>query len=362
MEIIIQISAWVFLAVGFFALGQKFFPNFKKWCSAGTINYFWLFIIIFGVFIFLTYPYFFNLWAIYFWHIPESELTDYTKLGPLGDIYGSLNTLFTSATLLIVIYSTLLQRQANKDAREAMMKQLKQAKKSTKKQLRQAEKSTKKQLRQAKKVAEEQLTQARNSMDEQLDLARSTHAAQLKETVYSNFLNTYNSLMNYKLAKYNSLEIMVNNRIWRAEEIFKEVSLTFLGQQAMFDLKLTQEQIGDLYNKTLINIAGANKGLAELNSYFIIYDCLFDLIKRSTISDEEKLFFRKSISNTMSTHEQLTLLWAATSKLACNELIKNTGIFNQFYGENLMPFLVTFFEKSSFSHPDILSNWDRFSK
>ncbi|MDC4502201.1 hypothetical protein NQ800_18895, partial [Acinetobacter baumannii] len=78
------------------------------------------------------------------------------------------------------------------------------------------------------------------------------------------------------------------------------------------------------------------------------------------ISEKEKLFFRNATSNTMSKHEQLTLLWSATYIAKCHELVKNTGIFSQFYRDDLMPFFVTFFDKSCFSHPIILSNWDKY--
>ncbi|MDO7412670.1 hypothetical protein Q5X48_12715 [Acinetobacter baumannii] len=279
----------------------------------------------------------------------NSKQTSLKDLGPLGDIYGSLNTLFTSATLLIVMYSAYLQRQANRHTRKAMEEQLKQAREATAEQ-----------LKHAKEATEEQLQQARESTKQQLDLAKSTHDAQYKETVYSNFLNTFNSLINYKLTKYNTIQGFVNGRIWHAEEIFAEIALYFLGQTEIFELHKTREQIGDLYFKALSKIAGTEKGFNEINSYFLLYESIFDLINNSEISEKEKIFFRKATSNTMSTHEQLTLLWAATYIVDCHELVKNTGIFSQFYRDDLMPFFVKFFEKSCFSHPDILSNWDKY--
>ncbi|MDC4977333.1 hypothetical protein OHW14_17975, partial [Acinetobacter baumannii] len=96
MQTIIQIAAWVVLAVGFFALGLKFFPNLKKWLTTGKVSYVWLVAITLGLFVLLTYPYFFNWWAINFWGVSVGELGD---LGPLGDIYGSLNSLISSIAL-----------------------------------------------------------------------------------------------------------------------------------------------------------------------------------------------------------------------------------------------------------------------
>ncbi|QNW98626.1 hypothetical protein IC797_02920 [Acinetobacter seifertii] len=91
-----------------------------------------------GVFVlaWLFFPNLFQWWAIHVWSIPVDQLDEMGKLGPLGDIYGSLNTLFTSVTLIIVVYSAYLQRQANKDAKEAVAEQLKQAREATAEQLR----------------------------------------------------------------------------------------------------------------------------------------------------------------------------------------------------------------------------------
>lgn len=307
--------------------------------------------ILFILILWITFPLIFKEWIFTLLVKPPFTPEVFATLGPIGDIFGGLTALFTSATLIIVMYSAYLQRQANKDAREAIAEQLKQAREATEEQ-----------LKQAKEATEDQINQASESTIKQLNLAQSTHNAQLKETMYSNFLSTYNSLINYKLAKYNTIQVFIDGRTWHAEEIFKDIAIRFYKKKEIFDLQLTRNQIGDLYNKTLEEIAGTDKGLLEINSYFRLYKSIFDLISTAEISEEEKLFFRKLTSNTMSLHEQLTLLWASTYLQSCSELIKNTGIFNQFYSEYMMPFIVGFFEKSSFNHEDILSNWDRFSK
>ncbi|USP41036.1 hypothetical protein [Acinetobacter sp. XS-4] len=309
----------------------------------------WVLVLIFVLIVWIKFPLIFKEWVFKLLVKPPFTPEAFTSLGPIGDIFGALTALLTSLTLIIVIYTAYLQRQANIHARDAMAEQL-----------RQAGKAAKNQLEQAKEATKEQLEQARESTTQQLDLAQSTHRAQLKETIYSNFINTYNSLINYKLAKYNSIQIFIDGRVWHSEEIFKEIALYFLGQRRIFDLKLSRSEIGALYNKTLDNIAGADKGLNEINSYFLLYQSIYDLINNSEISEEENVFFRKTTSNTMSNHEQLTLLWAATYFEDCHELVKNTGIFSQFYPDELIPFLVTFFEKSCFSHPDTLSKWDQY--
>ncbi|MFV5586108.1 hypothetical protein VXQ32_16580 [Acinetobacter oleivorans] len=320
----------------------------------------WGLVLLIVLIVWIRFPLIFKEWVFKILVKPPFTPEAFTSLGPIGDIFGALTALLTSLTLIIVIYTAYLQRQANIHAREAMAEQLKQAERAAENQLQQAREATNEQLVQAREATKEQLEQARASTSQQLDLAQSTHRAQLKETIYSNFINTYNSLINYKLAKYNTIQVFNNGRIWHAEEIFKEIALYFLGQYRIFELKLSRSEIGVLYNKTLDKIAGTDKGLHEINSYFLLYESIYDLINNSEISDEEKIFFRKATSNMMSSHEQLTLLWAATYLEDCHKLVKDTGIFSQFYREDLMPFLVTFFEKSCFSHPDILSNWDKY--
>ncbi len=322
----------------------------------------WVLVLLIVLIVWIKFPLIFKEWVFKLLVKPPFTPEAFTSLGPIGDIFGALTALLTSLTLIIVIYTAYLQRQANIHAREAMAEQLRQAGKAAKNQLEQAREATKEQLEQAREATKEQLEQARESTTQQLDLAQSTHNAQLKETIYSNFINTYNSLMNYKLAKYNSIQVYMDGRIWHAEEIFKEIALYFYGQTEILELRKTRDQIGNLYEKALDKIAGTDKGLQEVNSYFLLYESIYELINMAEISENEKIFFRKTTSNSMSLHEQLTLLWASTYLQSCHDLVKNSGIFNNFYSEKLMPFIVTFFDKSCFSDPDILSNWDRFSK
>lgn len=320
MSIIIQITAWVFLAVGFFALGHKFFPNLKKWITIGKVSYVWLIAITLGLFVLLTYPYFFNWWAINFWGVPEKELSDLTKLGPLGDIYGSLNTLISSIALSAVAFSAYLQVTSLKETRIANKKQL--------------------------------------------VLAEKSHQEQLKESKHAVFSNTFNTLLNLKQDRYNGLKIRnkQNGMEYISEEIFVDIALRFLwllenefnkGTYGSFD-------VGSKFDDYLDVLGGKSRGFAEIRSYFTTYGDLFKLIKRTDLDEESKIFYRDIVSNSMSVHEQLTLLWIAVNNQACNNLVKNSGIFNHFYNDEIMPFLISFFDKSCFSHPDILNNWDQF--
>ncbi len=140
------------------------------------------------------FPLFFK-WVMVGIGSKENELKDF---GSLGDIYGSLNTLFTSATLIIVLYSAYLQREANKDAREAMKKQLQQARDATAQQLREARRSTK-----------EQIQQARDATEQQLEMSQSIHSAQMVESKHAIFSNMFNILLNQK----NEAQERLNQRL-----------------------------------------------------------------------------------------------------------------------------------------------------
>ncbi|WON80797.1 hypothetical protein OK024_03160 [Acinetobacter sp. UGAL515B_02] len=142
----------------------------------------------------------------------ETALKDF---GTFGDIYGSLNTLFTSATLIIVMYSAYLQRQANKDARDAMERQLQQAREDTEEQLKQAREATEQQILNAQQLAHIQLEHARQYSMDQLALARATHEAQIKESKDAIFTNKFYSHLNYKNAKLNSIFLTKKIKIYQ---------------------------------------------------------------------------------------------------------------------------------------------------
>lgn len=364
ISIIILVTACSILFVGFIAFLEIFFPKVKNLICRGNINYLWLYGIIGGIFIFLTYPYFFNLWARYFWNVPADVIDDYTKLGALGDIYGSLNTLFTSATLIIVIYSTLLQRQANKDAREAMLYQLKQAEISTSEQLKQAKKSTEQQLKQAREGLDAQLEQAKQTSADQLALARETHDAQMKESRYSVFSNMFYALVNQKQASFNNLKIIKNKgEVIPADKIFYYISKEFL-RLIKFDWKnlsdLNEEILKkkfDLFIRELNN----NQAFTEIYSYFGYYISLLKLIDRSEISDEDKEFFRNLLTVSISASEQLTLLWISSFMFDQKDRLTGSGLFDLKFNELTLPFIVRFFDKSCFSHPTVLQQWDKYS-
>lgn len=303
MQINIQTTAYVILAVGFLVLGFKFFPNLKKWLTTGKVSYVWLVVITLGLFVMLTYPYFFNWWAINFWGVSEGELSD---LGPLGDIYGSLNSFISSIALCAVAYSTILQIK-------------------------------------------------------ELRLSRMAYKEQLSETKYANFSNLFYSLLNHKQTKYNNFRISNPDDNFDSIRIFNAISkrlLTLVKNEWNNAEKLKSDTVKKEFHIFLLNLTKKNATSQELNSYFLIYGDLLNLVNRSGLTLEDEKFFKEIIRNSMTMSEQATLFWMASYIGRYKIFLKDSGVFNQFFHKDLMSFAKKFYDESYFSNAKFLENWN----
>jgi len=300
-----------FITAGIFVLAWLFFPNLFQW------------------------------WALHVWSIPADQLNEMGKLGPLGDIYGSLNTLFTSATLIIVMYSAYLQRQANKDTRNAMAEQLKQAREATAEQ-----------LKQAKKATEEQLNQARESTNQQLNLAQSTHEAQIQETKNSFFTSQFYSLLNYKNERIKTLILRdSNNNVIVGYEIF-----TVLKMHLIKNINVKYKDNWDDLTKDILMEAfkeitrELNNGYTyyEIFTYFEIYSSLFELVETASIDKEQKYFFWSLVRKSITPSEQLTLFYLAPMWDRLYLSLEGSKIFISFGPKNVEGFALKFYKKGHF--------------
>lgn len=270
-------------------------------------------IILAGIMLFLFLPLAFKFWAINVWGIPTENIQgekvlplELTDLGPLGDIYGSLNTLFTSITLGIVAYTAGLQRKANMHTFNS------------------------------------------NQM-------------QINETKYSNFSNLFYSLLNHKQSKYNNLKISNETTEFNAIRLFSGISSRLLrllrtewSDSKILDSKVVKAE----HHKLLISLTKKSSTAHELNSYFLIYGDLFNLINRSELDNNDKEFFKEIVRNSMTVTEQVTLFWMGAYNNRYKVFLKDSGIFNQFYHVNMFTFAKKFYDETYFSHPKILENWD----
>ncbi len=326
-----------------------------------------------GVFVlaWLFFPNLFQWWAIHVWSIPAAQLDEMGKLGPLGDIYGSLNTLFTSVTLIIVVYSAYLQRQANKDAREAMEKQLQQAKEATTLQLNEARRALELQLKQARQAAsdqiahasmlnEVQLKHAKQASYEQLEVTKASYKGQIEESRYAIFSNMFYSLLNYKHNIFTSIEmneiIGLDTENRRTEkrnslEIIRIISSHFyisIKQEDSIEYANLniKELRGNFYEFTLKRFEGT---INIFLSYFLIYVNILNLIKQSKLSEEEKIFFKNILRNSMYQDEQVILFWIAPMFHKIKEGLDNSEMFNLFdYEEPFKEYALKHYNDSYF--------------
>lgn len=268
-----------------------------------------------------------------------TEKTALEDFGTFGDIYGSLNTLFTSATLIIVMYSAYLQRQANKDAREAMAKQLRQVRNASRKQLRQAQLSTKRQLA----------------------LAQAAHDAQMKESKYAIFSNGFNALLSYKHEKFLSVKFVKGTNNYSAQEIFTHINLMFFNNVKTFwkDISdLDSKKIEISFYETIFKISDV-KNVSEIFSYFYTVMDLFHYINRSQIDNKDKDFYRNIVINSLSVGEQIAIFWTGIFSEQMNNFIYREKLFEFGYDEDLLIFAMKFYEKELFGE-DFQKEWDNY--
>lgn len=310
------------------------------------------------VLIWLFFPTIFNWWALNIWDVSSAEVTKLGDLGSIGDIYGSLNTLFTSATLIIVLYSAYLQREANKDAREAMANQLQQARNSTAKQLMQARRALHLQLKQANELTAQQLA-----------LAQSTHDAQIAESKYAIFSNMFHELLNQKHERFNMIEVKKHPVYLNVTEILSLVNDTLYQLLSNEWSDISKVDVGEIHNKYVetmkkISCGEDDKGdnLSNLFLHFQSYYNLYELINRSELEIKDKVFFKNIVRDSMTLGEQVMMFWVAAFDSDTKSILSKNKVLSTFYDDKMMPFAVKFLDKDCFCETKILKNWDKYLK
>ena len=323
----------------------------------------------------IFFPIIFKYWVLHVLVTPPFTPDVFASLGPIGDIFGGLTALFTSATLIIVMYSAYLQRQANEDARTAMAEQLQQARDATATQLNQARKALKQQLDQAREATERQienakelskieLQQTREATQQQLDLAQATHDAQMRESKHAIFSNMFNILMNQK----NEIQERLNLRLEGTD-----LQSIFIHLSSIFEARVKSEWKNfDIHNENHQNIM-INKIMSELNkftgqvglyaellSYFYNYCSLINLIHKNEFKDFDTNFYIRILSNLMTDYEQDTLLWCCVTEGYIRSAIEPAKLLDAKFSDEVARFMARNFKKTICAHSDILSDWDKY--
>ncbi|MEC6393294.1 hypothetical protein VXS72_15330 [Acinetobacter pittii] len=300
----------------------------------------WMLVILI-ILIWLIFPFLFKVFMSWMSWI-GADLKTFADYGPVGDIYGSLNTLFTSATLIIVMYSAYLQREANKDTRDAMAEQLQQARDATAKQLRQARQSTK----------------------QQLELAQQSHDAQIAESKYAVFSSMFNILLNEKNKSLERLSENLGDHT--TNDLFQLLSKHFLEKIAnewkehQTLIEENDEFLFKEFTKLIWSNYESRSVTTALSSYLYLYISLIALIKNADLKAKDKEFFYEFLSNSMNHHEQVTLLWFSPCAIAVRRALHNTGLIDTGFYEESHYFIFRNFDKSIFRDGDILEQWEKY--
>lgn len=303
----------------------------------------------------IAFPLIFKYWVYKFLVTPPFTTEHFASLGPIGDIFGGLTAFFTSLTLIIVLYSAHLQNQANKDARDAMDKQLQQARNATATQLREARRSTNEQIAQAKYALSEQLKQAEEATKQQLALAKVTHDAQIQESRSSIFISQFYALLNYKNEKLNGLILIdANGKILKGQDIFRwlDIDLSInLGEKFNNDLDNLDVKIIEQEFTSITKKYNNNQSYYELFSYFEIYSRLISLLKSAHVENE--FFYWELIRGSMTGYEQCCLFYLAPMWERVYLPLKKCRIFNAFVVDNTTSgFALKFYSKENFATKD----------
>lgn len=284
-----------------------------------------LVMIILLIFIWGLFPLFFK-WLMISIGVEKTKLEDF---GTLGDIYGSLNTLFTSATLIIVIYSTYLQREANKDAGKALENQ----------------------LRQAEQATTDQLNQSKDSTTQQLNLAQTTHDALIKEMMKSNFDNKFYFLLNYKMQLLNSIKVYNSQDGEIVGALIFDKINTFFTSKIFNKRYETVTELSQLRDEYLLYILKLNEQnpITSINSYILTYKSLYILLDQASYLDEDdkKIYF-ELIRNSCLTAEQVTIFFLTPFLKDVKEIFLGRELFHSFDVRNFSSYARDHFDESYF--------------
>lgn len=323
----------------------------------------------------IFFPIIFKYWVLHVLVTPPFTPEVFASLGPIGDIFGGLTALFTSATLIIVMYSAYLQRQANEDARKAMAEQLQQARDATatqltqardalKQQLGQAREATERQIENAKELSKIELLQMQETTLQQLNLAQASHDAQLRESKHAIFSNMFNILLNQKNEAQERLNLRLGTT--NLQSLFLHLSNKFeeLVGDEWKNFKISTEShniiIAERCMEEIEKYTGKTGIYDELLSYFYNYCSLITLIKKDEYKEFDTKFYIRVLSNLMPQAEQETLLWICSTAGYIKDAIEVSELLDAHFSDEITYFMFRNFKKSICNHSDILRDWNKY--
>ncbi|AUM28572.1 hypothetical protein [Acinetobacter pittii] len=276
---------------------------------------FFLFII--ALLSWLFFPKFF-FWIMGLILNKDFKLND--EIGGIGDVYGSLNTLFTFLTLCVVLYSTYKQVKLSLELQK--------------------------------------------NANLQLDAGVNNHKEQMKESRRALFNEMFYSLLNYKREKFEQLNVVTKKGNLSASELTNAIYKEFLRllEKKWSNLeKIDQESLSNEF-KYFVNKITNGKGYEQLYTYFYMYESIYKLINNEELTPNDESFYKDLVSNSMTPGEQITLVWiAASSSYHCG-FLKNSYFIVYHMPKGFIAFAEKFLDQSLFIHPQFLREWNEYRK
>ncbi|MEN8942645.1 putative phage abortive infection protein [Acinetobacter baumannii] len=278
--------------------------NFMGLKVSGRLKYTLLIIFIFLIWTY--FPFIFRFLMNWMGWL-GTDLKGFSEFGAIGDIYGSLNTLISSLALCAVAYSTILQVN-------------------------------------------------------ELKLARQTYVDQLNEAKYSNFSGLFYSLLQSKQQSYNYLKLEDRN----GETYIGQYMLAVICTEFMKYLKkyldkdsgdfpnLTKKELRYFFTKELmIDYKGSID--SELLAYFSNYATIVNLISKADLKDKDKEFFIGILRDNMSIYEQVILLAISATEDDLKLALSNSRIIKTGYQGVIFEFIKKFHHPNMFADSDLVS-------
>lgn len=252
--------------------------------------------------------------------ILDKKIEGTVKLNEIGDVYGSLNTLFSSLTLLIVVYSMILQGKANKEISEAA--------------------------------------------NRQILIAEKNHKEQLKASRHAIFTTMFHSLLTHKSERFNQISMSTKDRSLDACEISNLIADEFHKLVRNKWKNLNDIEKKDLENSFEYCVAKITKGKGyyKIYNYFFIYESIFNLIKNEKLNLVDEEYFKDLVRNSMEVGEQMTILWIASFSDYYQKFLMDSGIFSFELPDDHIPFINKFLSSTLFFNRDFVSKLDDYSK
>lgn len=236
-----------------------------------------------------------------------TDLKGFSEFGAIGDIYGSLNTLISSLALCAVAYSTILQVN-------------------------------------------------------ELKLARQTYVDQLNEAKYSNFSALFYSLLQNKQQIFNNLKAESRSGgAYIGQNLFAVLSTDFV--KFLEETKHSQKDelkslsIKDVQRYFSSELMSEYKGsiYSEVLTYFASYTNILNLISKADIKESDKVFFIGILRDGISIYEQVVLIAISSFDETLKLSLKNSKLIKAPFGGTIFLFIKKFHQADIFADENLVA-------